>query len=73
MIFHEDIGIEIDGTQVQVVRQLGEEALVVVITVEDVRPAVAAAGDMIEGVGKIDAWWAGHARRLPSRKFLRNP
>ncbi|MGO9112543.1 MAG: hypothetical protein ACLP9L_25210 [Thermoguttaceae bacterium] len=37
------------------VHQLPEETLAVVITVEDVRPTVAAAGDMIDGVGKIDA------------------
>ncbi len=60
MIFHEDIGLEVDGTQVQMVPQLGEETPAVVIAVKNVRPAVAAAGDMIDGVRKIDAWWTRH-------------
>ena len=42
------------------VGQLGEESLAVVVAVEDVRSAVAAAGDMIDGVGKINAWRARH-------------
>jgi hypothetical protein len=40
---------------------LREEALAVLVAVEDVRSAVAAAGDMINGVGKINAWRVRHA------------
>jgi len=46
---------------VQVVGQLGEETLAVVVAPENLRPAVAAAGNMIHGVGEIDASWARHA------------
>ena len=43
------------------VGQLREESLAVLVAVEDVRAAVAAAGDMIDCVGKINAWRARHA------------
>ena len=66
VIFHEDESIEDNGTKVQVVCQLGEKAPAVVVAVENVRAAVTAVGDVIEGVGKIDAWWTWHAYRLPS-------
>jgi hypothetical protein len=37
-----------------------------VVGPEDVRPTVAAAGDVIDGVfRKIDPWWARHRERLP--------
>ena len=65
VVVHECKSIQIDGTKAQVVGQLREESLAVVIAVEDVRSAVAAAGHMIDGVGKINAWRARHAYRLP--------
>jgi len=43
-----------------VVRQLAEKPLAVVVTPEDLRSAVAAAGNMIDGVSEIDAWWVWH-------------
>ena len=46
---------EVKSATVQVVRQLREKSLAVVIAVEDVRPAVAAAGNVVDGVGKIKA------------------
>ena len=61
MVVHEGKGVQIDGTEPQMVGQLREESLAVLVAVEDVRAAVAAAGDMIECVGKINAWRARHA------------
>jgi len=61
VVVHKDESVQVHGAQVQVVRQLREEALPVLISVEDIGPAVAAAGDMIDGVGKINAWRTWHA------------
>jgi len=58
MVVHEHVGVEHDARHLQVVRQLAEEPLAVVVSPEDIRAAVAAAGNMIHGVRKIDAWWA---------------
>src|SRR5208282_2365220 len=55
MVIHKDIGVEHDGRKVQVVGQLGEETLAVVAP-ENLRPAVAAASNMIHSVGEIDTW-----------------
>ena len=60
MVIHECKSVQIHGTEAQVVRQLREESLAVLIAVEDVRSAVAAAGDMIDGVAKVNAWRARH-------------
>ena len=66
MVVEQNVGVEHDAREVQVLRQLGEEALAVVVAEEDRRAAVAAAGHVIQGVGKVDAWWAWHAGRIPS-------
>ena len=60
MVVHEHVGVEHDACELQVVRQLAEKPLAVVVTPEDLRSAVAAAGNMIDGVREIDAWWAWH-------------
>ena len=61
VVAHECKSVQIDGTKTQVMGQLREESLAVVIAVEDVRSAVAAAAHMIDGVGKINSWRARHA------------
>ncbi len=65
VVAHACKSVQIDATKTQVVGQLREESLAVVIAVEDVRSAVAAAGHMIDGVGRINSWRARHAYRLP--------
>ena len=52
--------------KVQVVRQLAEEPLPVIVAEEDVGAAAPAVGNVIEGVGKVDAWRAGHGARITS-------
>jgi hypothetical protein len=54
---HEHIRIRVKhgGRQLQAVRDLRDEAPVVVVAEEDRRLAVAAAGHMIQGVGEINA------------------
>jgi hypothetical protein len=59
--------------KVQVVGQLGEKSPAVIVAVKDLRPAIAAAGDMIDGVRKVDAWRARHVWKLPRRTFSRKP
>jgi hypothetical protein len=59
--------------KVQVVGQLGEKPPAVVVTVKDLRPAIATAGDMIDGVRKINAWRAGRVWKVPRRTFSRKP
>jgi hypothetical protein len=66
VVVHQDIGIQRDARKVQVVRQLAQEPLPVVVAAEDVGAAVPAAGNVIEGVGKVNAWWARHATRITS-------
>ena len=66
MVVHEHVGVEHDARHLQVVRQLAEEPLTVVVSPEDLRSAVAAAGNMIDGIRKIDPWWARHVARIPS-------
>jgi len=46
---------EIDAA-VQIFAQLNKKSLTVVIVPEDFRAAVAAAGNVVDGVAKIDAW-----------------
>ena len=65
MVFHEDKPVQVDGEKCGCGSQLRQESLAVLIVVEDVRSAVAAAGDMIDGVGNINAWRARHAYKLP--------
>jgi hypothetical protein len=59
------IGVEDDGGQVQMVRQLTQEPFAVVVAPRNVRPAVAAAGDMVDGIGKINPRWSRHDYELP--------
>src|SRR5208337_5400487 len=61
VIVHEHKSVQVDGAKVQVVGQLRQKSPPVVIAVKDVRSAVATAGDMIDGVGKINARRARHA------------
>ncbi len=55
------------------VRQLREEAAAVVVALKNLRAAVAAAGEMIDGVRKIDSCWARHDQKSPSPASFRNP
>ena len=48
------------------VGQLRHKALAAIAAPEDLRSAVAAAGNMIDGIRKIDPWWARHVARIPS-------
>jgi hypothetical protein len=59
--------------KVQVVGQLGEKPPAVVVAVKDLRAAITAAGDMIDGVRKINAWRAGRVWKVPRRAFSRKP
>jgi broad specificity polyphosphatase/5'/3'-nucleotidase SurE len=54
VVVHEDIGVGHYARHLQIVRQLAKEPLAVVVAPEDLRSAVAAACDMIDGVRKID-------------------
>jgi len=65
MVVHEDVDVEDHARQLQVVRQLPKEALAVVVGPKDVRAPIAATGDMIHGVGKVNAWWSRHEERVP--------
>ena len=47
--------------------------MAVVVAVEDIGPAVAAAGDMIQCVGEIAAWRAGIDTNLLRRAYNRKP
>ena len=70
MVVHEHKSIENDPALMQVVRQLREKSTPVVIAVENVRPTVTPAGDMIHGICKINPWWTWHAQIL---SWLRLP
>ena len=67
MIAHEDIGKQLDIGEAKMVCKLGEKALAVGVVLKDRRAAVAATGDVIQGVGKIDAWRAGHSLSVSRR------
>jgi hypothetical protein len=60
VIVHERKSVQVNGAKVQVVGQLRQESPPVVIAAKDVRSAVPTAGDMIDGVGKINARRARH-------------
>ena len=60
MVVHQDIGIEDHGRGVQAVGQLCQKSLAVGVAVEYDRPAVAAAGDVVNGIGEINSRRAGH-------------
>ena len=70
MVLHKDESVENYSALAQVVRQLREKSLAVVIAAKDVRAAIAAAGDMVQCVGKINAWWTWHASTLSSFPLL---
>ena len=61
VIFHQHEGVKLYARHVQAVRQLREKPLAVTVAPEDDSPRIATAGDMVNGVRKIDAWWAYHA------------
>lgn len=64
MVVHEHKSVQVHIAMMQVVGQLREEAPAVFVAAENVRPAVAAPRDMIDGVGKINAWRAWRSRRF---------
>jgi len=70
VVLHEDESIKDYSALAQVVRQLREKSLAVVIAAKNVRAAIAAAGDVIQCVGKINAWWTRHASSLSSLPLL---
>ena len=61
VIFHQHEGVKLYARRVQAVCQLREKPLAVIVAPEDDSPRIATAGDMVNGVRKIDAWWACHA------------
>ena len=69
MVVHEHVGVKRGGRQMQVVGELREKVRAVVVMEKDRRPAVSAAGDVIQGVGKIDAWRTRH--REPAYRAIR--
>ena len=60
VIAHQNIGEELDVGKAEMVRELGENVLAVGLVVEDCCAAVPAAGDVIQGIGKINPWRARH-------------
>jgi hypothetical protein len=65
MILHQGESVKLHARRVQAVCQLREKPLAVIIAPEDDSPSIATAGDMVDGIRKIDAWWACHAVRIP--------
>ena len=68
LLVHEDVSVKHNPRRLQVVGQLAEESLAVPVIPEDIRAAVAAGGDMIEGVRKINAWRTWRGTRLPQNR-----
>ncbi len=60
MIRYKGESVEHDSRRKQAVRELAEEPLPIVIRPKDLLPAVPAAGDVVQGVGKVDAWRSCH-------------
>ena len=64
MIFHEAIGMHLPGSFGAGLREGFEETPAVEVVLEDGFAAVAAAHDVVNGAGVLDAKFAGHAGRL---------
>ena len=73
VIAHQNIGEELDVGKAEMVRELGEKALAVGLVVEDCRAAVSAAGDVIQGIGKINAWRARHGLNVDPQPRRQDP
>ena len=73
MVAHQNIGEELDVGKAEMVRELGEKALAVGLVVEDCRAAVSAAGDVIQGIGKINPWRARHGLNVDSQPAPTRP
>ena len=63
MVIEQYVGIKHHPGQVQVIGQLRQEPQAVSIAPEDHRAAVAAAGDMVNGIGEVNAWRTWHSDR----------
>jgi len=65
MVFHQHERVEQDCGRGDVVLELTEKATPVSIGEENPRPPVAASGDMVERVGKVDPWRSCHTASIP--------
>ena len=65
VVVHQGEGVKDDGVGAEVVGELAEHALSVGVGPEDVLPAVAAAGHVVEPVAQVDAGWSGHTGKIP--------
>jgi len=72
MILHEGESVKLHARHVQAVCQLREKPLAVVVTPEDETPPIATAGDMVNGIRKVDTWWACRAVRVSSSPTVGN-
>jgi hypothetical protein len=59
-IVRQNVNIEKNAGGLGAVAELPQEAKAVGVGQEDLRPPIAAGGDVIEGVGKVDALAAWH-------------
>jgi len=65
VVVHQDEGVEEDRSGGHVVAELVEEPQPVGVGEEDRRPPISAGGDVVEGVGEIDARRPGHGLSIP--------
>ncbi len=67
VVVHQGESVEHDGRRKHAVRELAEEPLPIVIRPKDLLPAVAAAGDVVQGVGEVDSGRSCHDLKRISR------
>jgi hypothetical protein len=60
MIFHQAIGIKVEGVSVLVVREIGKESLAVFFVKKDPLPSIPSADDMVQCSWEMDPRLTGH-------------
>jgi hypothetical protein len=64
MIFHQCIGIKVEGVPVLAVREIGKESLQVFSVKKDPLPSIPSADDMVQCSWEMDPRFTGHGIRL---------
>ncbi|MCM3901794.1 MAG: hypothetical protein ND866_08820 [Pyrinomonadaceae bacterium] len=64
VVVHYTIGVAEPDIAINDMGQHGEKLRSVAVVHHDVLPSIAATGDVIDGPGKLNAKWTGHAARV---------
>lgn len=72
MVYHEDIGVQLDGIDVQGLSEYLEKTSSISIVFEDCLPFIPTTGDVVDSVGVLDSKRPGHAVTVAGKSLFVN-